>query len=66
MPDFILGDVPKTSAVSRGGILEIRVNVRPFVNATTQTFAKIISKTAISTSVKNDFNMSKTLFNNLV
>jgi vancomycin permeability regulator SanA len=58
-PAIVLGEVPRTSATSLGGILEILVYVLPSVRENTQKFANIISKNPISINKKNFLNMSK-------
>jgi len=65
-PAIVLGDVPKTSATSLGGILEILVYVLPSVRENTQKFANIISKNPISINKKNFLNMSKRIFNKII
>jgi hypothetical protein len=61
-----LGDVPRTSATSLGGILEILVYVLPSVRENTQKFANIISKNPISINKKNFLNMSKMILNKII
>jgi hypothetical protein len=65
-PAIVLGDVPKTSATSLGGILEILVYVLPSVRENTQKFANIISKNPISINKKNFLNMSKRILNKII
>jgi hypothetical protein len=65
-PAIVLGEVPKTSATSLGGILEILVYVLPSVRENTQKFANIISKNPSSINKKNFLNMSKITLNKII
>jgi hypothetical protein len=65
-PAIVLGEVPRTSATSLGGILEILVYVLPSVRENTQKFANIISKNPSSINKKNFLNMSKRILNKII
>jgi hypothetical protein len=65
-PAIVFGEVPRTSATSLGGILEILVYVLPSVRENTQKFANIISKNPSSINKKNFLNMSKRILNKII
>jgi len=62
-PDLILGEVPKTKAISLGGIFEILLYVLPFVKPKTQILDRQIRRKTNSTDAVISLNMFLMILN---